>query len=476
MDTNLTVLPENVLDFLSDVGAVEFAQEFVKKYHIEESEVSSVMNLAEDITRSDISIADLPKELTQQFGLDDVTAKQAAVELAEARLLPVAEVIGDVRSWIQKWGGDLSVLPEVVEKGVSAESFVHGFVLQLPGEMPSHLENRLENFFLMYLQNPANHGRVVEDMMRSEKVGGLAFEKKDAENLLDYFDEKKGGTKFVKEIGGIDVGEGFDLPAGRQVPILVSSESKPNIMIPVELAEPIVIPKKIISTKPVEVVKTAVDLREVQTINKPSKPDAYSETDEKEIEEIKIKKQAALEKSVDVPVTVEEMIIKVCSIDSMRFDDQKLGDRCRQIVESRLREVRTAVDTQVLLEKSVDAGGLGVSGRKLSDMMQSIENGVESFQKIFAKKVEDDRKNIVDTQAVRAQEKKTLAEQEEKSMTKRYVAMTGKIPDAHASPIAPTESRVSGAVSQAEALHMREQKIDTAKVRSVIESAKPITP
>ena len=29
-DTNLTVLPENVPDFLSDVGAVEFAQEFVK--------------------------------------------------------------------------------------------------------------------------------------------------------------------------------------------------------------------------------------------------------------------------------------------------------------------------------------------------------------------------------------------------------------------------------------------------------------
>ncbi len=470
------ILTDDVLDFLSGVAAVEFAQKFVKKYKLSDASVGAIMNLAEDVTRSDIALEQLPAELMKQFKLSEAVSKQAAIEMAEERLLPVQQVIGDVRGQIQKWGGDLSMIPEAQAKTVSPESFTHSFVLSLPGDMPSHLESRLEHFLLSYLIKHSNRAEIVEDMMRAEKVGGLAFEEKDAGSLLDYFDEKKANVKFEKEIGGVSlVGDGRDRPA----------QSVPNkIVKPIELLA--IDPSPVKISPPLQggdkgvVVPSSVPREEkreiLPVVRMTQKPDAFSETDEKEIEEIKVQKQSALEKPLNTPATIEDMVANVCSIDSMRFTDQKLGDRCKQIVESRLREVRTASDTQNLLERSVEAGGLGVTGRKLSDMMQSIERGVDEFQTVFAKKVENERKEFVEGQVTRDLAKQSLAEKEEKAMTKRYVEMTGKIPDAHIQAASPSGSRVSGAVSAGQALQAREEKIDTAKVRSAIESAKPSLP
>ena len=166
------------------------------------------------------------------------------------------------------------------------------------------------------------------------------------------------------------------------------------------------------------------------------------------------------------------MIETTCKLPSMQFTDELLLERCRQIVGARLRDVRNASDTQKLLERSVDAGGLGVSGRKLADMMQVIEQTVDRLAAQSIQKVEEDRREIVASKQVRVEEEKMLAEKEQKMLTKRYVELTGKMPLDHIDSVSPTLSRVSAAVSVADTLQSREQKIDTAKVRSVIEETK----
>ncbi len=105
-------------------------------------------------------------------------------------------------------------------------------------------------------------------------------------------------------------------------------------------------------------------------------------------------------------------------------------------------------------------------------MMQAIENAFDVFMKHAAEKVAQDKVSYLEKQRAEETEKQTLSEKEEKMMTKRYVELTGKMPDAHVTPVAPGTARVSAAVSQDAALASKEQQIDTQKVRSVIEATR----
>ena len=490
-DTLQTQPTNDVLDFLSGIEAVSFAREFVKTYGLSEDSVSDVMNLAEDIAYGSISIAVLPEEITKQFGIDEVKSKQAAVDLAVARLLPIEAHVGDVRSFIKKWGGSTDALPVSSEPIVTPESFVHAFVSELPGSMPAHLQHRLEHILVLSVTGHSDATEVLDLLSRSEKTGGMEFEKKDAQAFLEFFEEKKAEAH-------LPAWNDRNIDHAASAPRSIDTSTKPSV------AEPVVNILKQDSISPpykggvgggqsrsdraVEIVSanstsiagsgdpthSLVGSQPSIESLKSSKPrtDAFSVEDEAEISNVKTQKQSILESSTGTPLSVEQMVEQICKQSAMQFTDKVLSDRCHQIVEARLHDVRSASDTQKQLERTVETGGLGVKGRALADILQIIEEGVDRVNKAALQKIEEDRNTNAISKQTQADEKKTLAEREEKVMTKRYVELTGKMPEEHVASVGPTLARVSGSVSASDMVQFREQKIDPVKVRSVIDGMK----
>jgi len=193
---------------------------------------------------------------------------------------------------------------------------------------------------------------------------------------------------------------------------------------------------------------------------------------QEEIEKITTEKSRVMGTPVSSKGSIEEMIGHICKQEALKITDPMLLDRCKQIIDSRLRDVRSAQDTQKSLERAVADGGLGVQGRQLADIMQVIEEGYESFMQKAREKIVAERAQFVEKNQAKFTQKDSRAEQEEKLLTKKYIEMTGKMPDAHVSPAESSSARVSAGKSVQQSLEDRSKNIDTQKVRAVIEATK----
>jgi hypothetical protein len=491
-DTLQTQLPDNVLDFMSDVAAIRFAEGFVKMYGLKDEDVTNVMSLAEEVTYGDLSVGALPDELIQRFQIDPTKAKQAALKIAEARLLPIKEVIPGVAQQIRAWGGEVAQDVSTESAGLSPFVFVQTSLQDVLKEMPDYLQGRLAHILELYVSKHSDADLILDMLTRSDKVGGADFEKEDAEALLKYVDEKMVGQKIKGEEGGSREVEKSRM---QEVEIQEKKKNEPLPVIaeiPKPRPEPARVADVVAAPKPVErVVLPAVEMPKPQVVQRPVvfiaplEPVAVEKTivplgmskesqteDAHEIEQVKTKKQTAMETPVAAPGSIEEMVGQICALEPMQLPDGTLASRCKQIVESRFREVRNAADTQKQIERPVETGGLGITGRKLADMMQAIENGMDTFVRHASDKVAQERASYLEKKQLEQTQKQTLSGVEEKMMTKRYVELTGKLPTEHVSPAAPDASRASAAVSKDAAMTTREQNINTEKVRGVIEAAK----
>ncbi|MBI4592308.1 hypothetical protein HY733_02570 [Candidatus Uhrbacteria bacterium] len=168
----------------------------------------------------------------------------------------------------------------------------------------------------------------------------------------------------------------------------------------------------------------------------------------------------------DIPSIVKE----ICGNQEFEFEDPSLQERCAKLIESRVRDVRTPEQTRAQLEKPVEQGGLGVTGRRLSDMLQTIERSVLAYQGqvIAAQALEREQKPT-------RPDRETLAKKEEALLTKRYVELTGKVPGEHIVPAGPDVSRTSAAISVHHEQLTREGKIDAAKVKEAVQRSQETT-
>jgi hypothetical protein len=94
-------LPDDAVAFLSDLDAGDFASAFLKKFG-SVAKPDDVLNLVDDVVLGAVPLADVPAAL-QKLGIPADKADAAAVELASARLLPIAGVVGDVQGQMGKW-------------------------------------------------------------------------------------------------------------------------------------------------------------------------------------------------------------------------------------------------------------------------------------------------------------------------------------------------------------------------------------
>lgn len=262
--------------------------------------------------------------------------------------------------------------------------------------------------------------------------------------------------QFIQDlVKGFGVGE----PQARQVALSIASQvlSPLTDELPVSLRE-------VMKEWEGEIEKSGGD----------TQSDVFGKTDEDEIERVKGERAAVLQ--LKTPLDMGDIVKNVCEHPTFAFQDQLLQDRCRKIVDSRVRDVRDAFETRRQLERPIDQGGLGVSGRRLADMLETLEAQVHVYQSKMAEEqgLMREQKKAQITQEMA--ERDLLAKKEEHVLSKQYISLTGQMPKERVAPVAPPLSRTSVALSAHHEMLQREGKIDTQKVRAVVEEARKLAP
>ncbi|MBI2475533.1 hypothetical protein HYV69_03875 [Candidatus Uhrbacteria bacterium] len=198
--------------------------------------------------------------------------------------------------------------------------------------------------------------------------------------------------------------------------------------------------------------------------------DTFEKKDEEEIKKVIETRKIILQPTI---TSLEDAVSRICLQISTVIKDKKLENRCKEIVSTRVRDVRDKNQTRELLCRSIEKGGLGISEQELEKIIQVIEENIEAFRVRKQKVLESEQQK----QQAKKQEQKIDHEQMKQKETKlfdrRYVSLTGKVPTESISSVAPALARATVATSIQNHLEQQASRIDTQKVKQVIEKTIP---
>lgn len=417
-----TRLPEEVRTELFRSEVFDTYREIASQYGAPQIKVGTLAGLVLQMLGGVFLPGDFAQRISDKLGIDQTVSEKIAQDIFTKVLLQYREKI----PWFDFGAVEAT---EAISVQKNPEQFADKYVGGLFGTQDIHAAHRLRSIFLSLIDGQTTPEAAIERMQRPLKLDGLELDESDASGIIETFVEKARAEGFMEE-----------------------KEEK------IELAPPPVV-KKEVQAEPV-------------TVPKGTKPriDAFTAEDAKEIEKHIQEKKAVIE--LPSVRSVEDVVKQVCEHGSFTFDDPSLKDRCAKLVEARVREVRGPSDTRRKIEMPPEQGGLGITGRRLSEMTQHLEQTVQAYLDQATEKVAEDKKVGDKVKQILVEDSEARARKEEQIMNKRYAAMTGLVPRDSIAPVGPKQTRTSVAIAAHIETQQRERKIDTEKLRSVIEKTK----
>ncbi|NQV89521.1 MAG: hypothetical protein HQ488_04335 [Parcubacteria group bacterium] len=436
-------LPMEVSDYLWSEEVFDAYEALLQANGIDPLLGIKLSNIVNDLVEKEIA-QEVFVEKIQGLGIDPQLSKKIAVEVITNVLVNVRKHLPfDLDALATLWG--VGEFPEGIEVEVAEpeketpQEYIHNFVVQVPDITDARIAHRLESILLDYLVGKTERGSAKEHLMRPAKINGLDLSEEAAEALLGALD-----------VDRVEKGFEIEVPAVPEVAVVEETEPEPKI-----------------EKQPKQT--SEVSAPDVPAVKETPKRDEVLE-DHKEIEQIKEDKPHIVKMSA--PVTVEAITESICENEAFKFDDQLLQDRCKKIVESRVREVRDARTIRGAIEKSVEKGGLGVTGRRLADIMEALESAVAAYEATQEGKMAVRKQEHVEGRIAAREAGGDQAARQEQILTKRYADLTGKVPTEHVEPLSPGVSRTSVSVSAHQEMLQSEGKIDTERVKAALENAK----
>lgn len=199
--------------------------------------------------------------------------------------------------------------------------------------------------------------------------------------------------------------------------------------------------------------------------------ETFEEKDAMEIQKVKEIRKDILQPTIS---SLDEVVEKICFQLPTIIADPKLSDRCKEIISTRVHDVRNMNETREILARPVEKGGLGVSGQELDKLVQTIEADVQDYFLRKQKEVKKEQQEKLKEKQEQIKKQEQMKQKEQQLLTKRYIAMTGKIPTEPITPAAPPLARATAAMSVQNHMTQQASRIDAQKVRQVIEKTLPL--
>lgn len=118
-----------------------------------------------------------------------------------------------------------------------------------------------------------------------------------------------------------------------------------------------------------------------------------------------------------------------------------LEKRLQNITQARLKDLRNAAQTKILLGQSILTGGLGLAGGELERVAADIEKRYTAQKADFEKRATEQKQQYLDDKRKRQIEVAAHPAKEDEELAKRYTALTGRAPQ----PVKPVVPRLSAA-------------------------------
>lgn len=421
-------LPDEVVEFLSDIGAVGFVKDFSRRYGA--TSVLPLEGLADDVALGNVSLASVP-DVMLEAGIAPEKAHAAAAEFARVRLLPMASVVGNVAAMMTQWGGaQVNDIPS----HITPEAFARLFLADRDdAPVDEFLRHRLELALVSLATGVRTQEQTAALLERPTKVGGLAMSQEAAQALV---------REAAQRIQMMGVGK--DMPAVQQTPAkplgsepaskvsdalpfgdpFASRPSSQNTSAPAPVSkspEPLQVnpglpfgdPFVVAEVKEISPQKTeTVEVKKAPPLNDlpygdpfnaaPTAKVSTAPTQEEQQDEQELGDHAQKAKTLTANAQIPDgTMITQRVIDAVGWKpaSDDLKRRFQKIIEARVANVRDAVATRDALEKSVETGGIGISGGMLANIMERLEQLVEAHEAAMMQQTQQAKQSHVDTRA-----------------------------------------------------------------------------
>jgi hypothetical protein len=351
---NFTDLPQGIQNFmLKDVE--DFYDKFISDYNLPED--SFFEKFDAHILDSIMGLISFEEAMTMvgryilDAKLDQEHQIKAVVDLIQHVYWPIRDLFGkEVTDFVLQEKIDISSWPQwrVLFKPISYAGAVSELVNRLNlHSSGQQMRDKLRDLLISFVKGVRVADQLREIMLRPTELGGLGFDQKMADKAIDLIKELTQSVQIMDEQAYADY---------------LSSEMRPTK-----------------DQEPVQEIKTQ-----------------DQEVDE-QIETLKAKlpvlPKAVTELDKAVAATLERIPNKPT--------DEYLATRLRNVISSRLRDVRNSVELLGLLQRDSKVGGMGLDKAAADEMAKIIETSYEEFRK----KIESEEKGKLEVQLTEQRKK-----------------------------------------------------------------------
>ncbi len=404
-------------------------------------------------------IVTLPDLIEKDLGVDKKIAEELAYQVATKVLFPVRDDVVGYAQAVKAWNDNVDIkqdedTPEEIAKMVVSE---------MVGKGDEHLQKRLVHDLEDYASKEVDAEKTLALLTKDTQIGGVGFNEEDSKELIAAVDKKVASIVVPEPKVEVPVKRLSRAERLQRDPV-AKPEAKTEV-VKVKVPNKRLPRGERLKREPVQGVEVKAELE-----RKP-KIEAFHTDDEKEVAEVAVKKQEAITVKQASPSSIEELVDQICGNPALKFKDKVLMDRCKKVVETRIRNVRTAQQTRSHIEQSVDKGGLGVSGRALADMLEAIEGHVGVYEDMLEEKALKDKTEHIEKRIAKRKEKQGFDTKQEKVLSDRHASITGKVSKDVVKPVAPSGARTSAAVSHEDSLTQQTRRVDKEKLNSATKNA-----
>jgi len=385
-------IPPAVISFLGSKKSVNTNLELVKKYKLQDKDLSFIIELIWDVVGKKKRAKDLLIEIKTHFSRwPEDQVRSLALDILGRQLLPISNIIPGVEQEIKDLGGKIEDYPKekIVPPAVSIPELTDTMIKDLQIQLPDKfLKHRLENIVTSKIKGVRDDFETKNRLIRGAKIGGLDIPPTQADQIISYIDSAKDTVRIIEK----------------------AEEPHPPAEIPEEEGAP--------------KTEAEPEISEVAAKKEAGKSEAFTVRPE-DIEEIKAERMRGISDAVlNEYARVEQEIIKESGYS---FSDPDMQNRFEKAISARVRDVRDELETKNLFTRGPKEGGLGLPKERAEALIALINKKIGPL-KDRLEKIEMEHKEEQLQKVERIQDISKQKEQEE--LDRRFAKLTGRTPTA----------------------------------------------
>ncbi len=432
--SKLQSLPAAVQDYVLDPKISSANTALIKKCDLSAGQEEEYLDLLDQVFFKEIKVGDFIEKINK-FGLGDKTTKDFLTEILGNIFLPLEDYLGGgIADLIKNLGSSPADFgaQRVEIKRVSAETAATEILLEsgIKVEDPN-IAKRIQEIIELRLREVHDDLETAAALVRGPKIGGADLNEESVKKIIDSIKEKMLKVQIVAE-------KETEKPKDEKTEKPTSLPQPPRIVEPTAPISPVgpmgtIGPSSPIKeTPPRDELGVSAPLRKPAPLKKkldetgvPIKAEVYGAEEEREMG--RIKKEMVKKIGGAVSSSLDETISKIIKESGAEKRGEEFILKFKNVISTRLRDIRDTAETRDLMIKHPRLGGLGLEEKEAEKILEitekefNVSNAAQKQQTLA-----ETEKTKQATQTKRKEKILGQQQKEEQQLTEKWMRLTRK--------------------------------------------------